>query len=335
MPAMRPDVPNLPPSTESTNSPAALSTRSGPGVAELARLDVHRDSPARAVVQRYLAINAEALRRADGRTRRDEADAVHQMRVSSRRLRSALRSFRPLLDWSWAKALRNELSWLSGELGAFRESEVLAARCDTYSEPDTSSARTVLDGVLRDRLSEARSRTIAALESDRYAVLLDALDEGCRHPSMAEAADRPAIDALPPCVADEWSVLRRRATSVLDAEQNTPAPDADWHAARIAAKRARYAVDAVVPAIDDAAEALADRMSDVTDVLGEHQDASQMADLAANLAAELAGPGPDDAVISLGAVNRVERDRVTMARHEFTILWPNVDTPWLTGWFTR
>ncbi len=193
----------------------------------------------------------------------------------------------------------------------------------------------MLDGILRDRMSEARGRTIAALESDRYAVLWDALDEGCRHPSMAEAADRPAMEALPPCVANEWSVLRRRATSVLDAEQHTPAPDADWHAARIAAKRARYAVDAVVPAVDDAADALADRMSDMTDVLGEHQDASQMADLAAKLAVELAGPVPDDVVISLGVVNRVERDRVTMARHEFTSLWPNVDTPWLTGWFTR
>lgn len=326
---MRPESPNPSPSTEST----AVSTRSN--LSELARLNVHRESPAREVVQRYLATNAEALRRADEGTRRDEPDATHQMRVGMRRLRSALRSFRPLLVRSWADGLRGELSWLSGELGAFRESEVLAARSAGYSEPGTASARTTLDGVLRDRLTVARARAVAALDSDRYAALLDALDDGCRHPAMTDAADRTAWEALPPCVADEWSVLRRRASAALDAEQNTPAPDEDWHSARIAAKRARYAVDAVAPAVDEGAELLAGRMSDVTDVLGEHQDASQMAELAANLAAERAAPGTDDAVTSLGEVNRIERDRVTMARREFARLWPDVDTPELTGWFAR
>jgi len=100
---------------------------------------------------------------------------------------------------------------------------------------------------------------------------------------------------------------------------------------RIAAKRARYAVDAVVPAINEAAEILARRMSDVTDVLGEHQDAAQAAELAANLAEQRT----DDAVFSLGVVNGIERNRVSMARHEFARLWPDVDTPELTGWFTR
>lgn len=326
---MRPESPDPGTSTEST----ALST--GSGLSEPARLHVHRESPARKVVQRYLAINAEALRRADEGTRRSEPDATHQMRVGMRRLRSALRSFRPLLVRSWADGLRDELSWLSGELGAFRESEVLAARSAGYSEPGTASARRTLDGVLRGRLTEARARAIAALDSDRYAALRVALDDGCRHPAMKDAADRPAWEALPPCVAAEWSVLRRRATSVLAAERNTPAPDEDWHSARIAAKRARYAVDAVAPSIDGDAKALARRMSDVTDVLGEHQDASQMAELAANLAAEPAGAGTDEVVTSLGEVNRMERDRVTMARHEFAGLWPDVDTQELTGWFAR
>lgn len=300
----------------------------------MARRDVNSGSPARHVVQRYLANNAEALRLADERTRRDEPDAVHQMRVSMRRIRSVLRSFRPLLVRSWAEALRDDLAWLSGELGAFRESEVLAARCAAHSQPGTAAARTVLDGTLRTRLSDARAGTAATLDSDRYYMLRDALDEACGHPETTDEADRPAVEALPPCVAREWAVLRRRATAVLDAERITPAPDDDWHATRIAAKRARYAVDAVVPAVDEHAAALARRMSDVTDVLGEHQDAAQTAELAANLAAGLR-PGTDGTVFSLGVVNGIERSRVTMARHEFARLWPDVDTPELTAWFSR
>lgn len=338
MPAKRPEFPNWSPSTEPATSSDPSARPGGtepPGVSDLARRDVHPGSPARDVVQRYLAINTEALRRADERTRRDEPDAVHQMRVSMRRLRSALRTFSPLLVRSWAEALRDELSWLSGELGTFRESEVLAARCATHTQPGTSPARPVLDGALSDRLAGARAGAAAVLDSDRYAALRAALDDGCRHPATAEAADRPAGAALPPRVAREWSVLRRRATAVLQAEQTTPAPDADWHATRIAAKRARYAVDAVAPAVGDGSKALARRMSDVTDVLGEHQDAAQTAELAATLAADLTGPGTGDVVFSLGVVNGIERNHVTMARHEFAKLWPDVDTPELTGWFTR
>src|SRR5690606_908188 len=54
--------------------------------------------------------------------------AVHQMRVGCRRLRSDLRTFAPVLDRAWTAALRAELAWLAGALGAARDAEVLRAR---------------------------------------------------------------------------------------------------------------------------------------------------------------------------------------------------------------
>jgi CHAD domain-containing protein len=42
----------------------------------------------------------------------DEPDAVHQMRVATRRLRSALATYRPLLDRERTDPVRQELKWL-------------------------------------------------------------------------------------------------------------------------------------------------------------------------------------------------------------------------------
>ena len=70
--------------------------------------------------------------------RRDEPDAVHKMRVGTRRLRSTLKTFRPLYDRDTTDRLRAELRWLAESLGHVRDAEVLAARLGRAldAEPD-------------------------------------------------------------------------------------------------------------------------------------------------------------------------------------------------------
>src|SRR5438105_15341635 len=55
----------------------------------------------------------------------EDPEGVHQARVATRRLRSDLRTFAPLLDPAWVTSLRDELRWLGAELGGAREAEVL------------------------------------------------------------------------------------------------------------------------------------------------------------------------------------------------------------------
>jgi glutamate-1-semialdehyde 2,1-aminomutase len=47
----------------------------------------------------------------------EDPEGVHQARVATRRLRSDLRTFAPLLDPVWVTSLRDELRWLGSELG--------------------------------------------------------------------------------------------------------------------------------------------------------------------------------------------------------------------------
>ncbi len=55
----------------------------------------------------------------------EDPEGVHQARVATRRLRSDLRTFRPVVDTDWSEPLRDELRWLGELLGRVRDADVL------------------------------------------------------------------------------------------------------------------------------------------------------------------------------------------------------------------
>lgn len=56
-----------------------------------------------------------------------DAEAIHQMRVALRRLRSAMSLFKIMLNDAQSEALRGELRWMQQMLGAARDGDVLLA----------------------------------------------------------------------------------------------------------------------------------------------------------------------------------------------------------------
>src|SRR5256714_4294416 len=119
----------------------------------------------------------------------DGDTAVHQMRVGVRRLRTDLRTFRPLLDPLWSNGLRVELSWLADKLGAARDAEVLRARLRKTAAVDPlaaldDAAVARLDADLAARHEEALTALDAALDSARYRVLLDHLIAAAAPPKV-------------------------------------------------------------------------------------------------------------------------------------------------------
>ena len=81
----------------------------------------------RALVQQS-ADQVAAIARYDPLVRRDEPDAVHQMRVATRRARSALQAFGSIIDREATRPLSEELKWLAVTLGQARDTEVMLER---------------------------------------------------------------------------------------------------------------------------------------------------------------------------------------------------------------
>ena len=87
-------------------------------------------------------------------------------------------------------------------------------------------------------------------------------------PPLTDLAAQPAGDVLPSLAGKAWMKLRK-AVKKLAADS----PDSDLHQARIAAKQARYAAEAVAALGDSGAQAFGRQAARLQTVLGEHQDA--------------------------------------------------------------
>jgi CHAD domain-containing protein len=261
---------------------------------------------------------------------------VHQMRVGTRRLRSDLRTFEPLLDAGWTSKLRAELGWLADVLGGARDAEVLRARLRSTADLDPlapldEAAVARIDAELTVRHEEALTVLDDAMRSPRYLALLDMLVEAARTPQLSPDAQRAAIKALPELVVRPWRKLvygGGPAPGAAGLQQR--GPDDEWHAVRIRGKRARYATDAVASVIGGAASALATALGKVQNLLGEHQDAA----VAADTWLEIAKSDPDDHALAVTAGRLYERERaaVRAARAGFPEAWAAATKKKVTEW---
>ncbi|OMI38368.1 CYTH and CHAD domain-containing protein [Streptomyces sparsogenes] len=224
----------------------------------------------------YVRAQLAAVVALDPAVRLEAPDSVHRMRVATRRLRSAFRSFRKVLDRAATDPLADELKWLAGELGIDRDREVLTARLEERLRglPDELRAGPVaarLGAWARERRGGTRDRLLGVLDGDRYLALLNALDALSAEPPLRPAATRPPEDVLVEAVERDY---RRLAALVTTALAAPPGQDRDlaMHEARKGAKRARYAAEAARPALGRPAKAFADLMTGLQELLGDHQD---------------------------------------------------------------
>jgi inorganic triphosphatase YgiF len=141
--------------------------------------NVERRASVGDLVRSVLSSSADQLIRHDPGTRiGEDPEELHQFRVAARRLRSDLGTFAPLLDPDWAPPLRNELRWIGNAAGVVRDADVLGSRLRhrtaEFSNADHRAATQLLDRLEHERTT-GRTALLAALSSDRYNALIDAL----------------------------------------------------------------------------------------------------------------------------------------------------------------
>ncbi|MDP9251033.1 MAG: CYTH and CHAD domain-containing protein [Chloroflexota bacterium] len=285
--------------------------------ADVVPISIDPAEPASRVIQAALADGFLRLTRNDPGLRLGDGEALHQMRVATRRLRSDLRTFGALLDSDWVSALNEELGWIGDLLGRVRDLDVQLLRLNEHA-PDLASDLAPMIAGLQERRNEAREPMLQALRSDRYRSLLDLLVDAVRNPVTRErVAEIPASKAVRPLLDRAWQRLEKQAETLSDG-----ADDAEYHRVRIRAKRLRYAAEAVVSAMGNGAEAtrgLARRAADLQDLLGSMQDSRVAFEQIERARAE----HPDDVRLAFAAGRLMEREALftSAARNNYPTAW--------------
>ncbi|MDQ3897567.1 MAG: CYTH and CHAD domain-containing protein [Actinomycetota bacterium] len=271
---------------------------------EVAPVRLGKHPSAGDLVQHAIASSVARLMRHDPGVRiGDDPEDVHQARVGTRRLRSDLRTFAPLLKKEWLSSIRDELRWLAGALGAVRDADVLLERLRRQAaglpDVDTAAVAPLFRRLAKER-DQARADLLEVLHTPRYVALLDRLVDAAGHPPCRKAARAPAADVVPGLVAGPVRNVRQAVKALPD----DPAPE-QLHRIRILAKRARYASEAAERLAGKDAAALADALAAVQDVLGGYQDAV-VAETWLQSAAGDSDPAVSRAVGDLIAVQQAE-----------------------------
>ncbi|WP_051479253.1 CHAD domain-containing protein [Arthrobacter sp. H5] len=247
--------------------------------------------------------------------RENEPDAVHHMRVGTRRLRSVLATYRTLLGNDDDVAhLRAELKWLAGVLGRARDTQVMHQRLRELINREAAEllmgpvGRSV-DVELTAEYQSAHGQAVEALDTPRYFKLLRALDE------FSAGSTALAPGSAGRLVRKERKRLRKAVLRWKDAsdEQRT---DELLHVVRKQAKRLRYAAEA---AEGRKAARLARPAHKLQRILGHHQDSVMARGLLRRLGAEAHLNGENG--FSFGRLHGLEQCRAAVAERKFAQAW--------------
>ncbi len=285
-------------------------------------------STAGEVLLAHLGEQAEQVRAQDVLVRLDAPDSIHKMRVATRRLRSALTTFKSLVQPDAARPLRDELKWLAAVLGDARDAEVMRERVGRALEEDDQQHARDVDAELEQTYRAAHEQVLAALDGERYHRLLLGLQALLGSPPLTKPAKRPARKALPPLVARSYAAVREL---VEEAALETDAAQREelLHDARKTAKRARYAAESVTAVFGKEAKAFAQAMEAVQEALGEHQDSV----LTRQRLRELAGTtSSTETAFTYGRLYALEEAREHQTHEHFEAAWTAAQKKSLHRW---
>ncbi|MGH3781477.1 MAG: CHAD domain-containing protein [Pseudonocardiaceae bacterium] len=319
---------------------AGFSSKLGRVLADRMPPGVATPSPGRSageVVLGYLGAQAQRLRRYDPMVRRDVPDAVHQMRVAARRMRSALQAFGRVIDRDETQELVAELKWVAGELGGARDAEVMGERFASMlaklpDERKLGPVDAAFTRAFERRRADARDVGLAALDSDRYLTLHDRIDALLADPPVTARATRKAKRELPKSVRRAYRRVEKR---MAEADRQPPGEGRDGalHETRKAAKRLRYATEAVQSTLGKPAKRLRKRLKAVQDLLGEHQDTAVSRPVLRELAAQAHLEGGNG--FTYGLMYAAEAARAERAENNLPAMWKRMrkrkNVAWLKG----
>jgi CHAD domain-containing protein len=230
---------------------------------KISPLDAVGSAARRAIAFHYSALMHQVSGASAG-----EIEPIHQVRVSTRRLRAVIRLFAPYLSAIKPREIDRELKWISSQAGNVREVDVIENLARKRARELAAALARSLDPLweeLRNRRQHAVDELAAALESRRFKILCDRLGSPVAITVHGDSAFASAACGLAAPIVK--SMIRQGERLPED-----PRP-ADLHKLRVRAKRCRYALETMTGLGDKRIEKMLAKLEGIQDVLGRYHDA--------------------------------------------------------------
>jgi len=207
----------------------------------------------------------------------DDIEAVHQMRVATRRLRVALATFRPAVPPKRFKSWRSAIRTATRALGEARDLDVRIAFLSQFAgELTDRRSRAGIERLLlrlRQTRQACQPHVVEVMDGLEYSRVLEDIDRTMKRVldrAVREGGDEPA-DAVRQYARHE---LHRRISDLLDFESVVvfPADARQLHQMRIAAKRLRYAMEVFAEAWDGLLALAIEQVKRIQNELGDLHD---------------------------------------------------------------
>jgi CHAD domain-containing protein len=243
----------------------------------------------------------------------EDAEALHEMRVATRRLRATMKLFADALP-ARARAYRATVAWLAEALGAVRDVDVQLERLKAWCRemaPRDAEALEAIAGLLRRRRIAARRGLLRALDCPRYDRFVTGFIRLLQDPSAERGyARQPTLATAPDLVRRRMRKVRKTGDDLV-----ASSPATAYHQLRIRGKQLRYALEVYADIYGKPMRRQLDAVVTLHKLLGKHQDAEVAVAYLRELCARRGRRLRPDAIFVIGKIaERYEREAEKLRR---------------------
>lgn len=221
---------------------------------------------------------AQMLRHEEGTRLGEDIEALHDMRVATRRLRAAFEVFKDAFEPGALKPHLMGLRATGRTLGSVRDLDVLIEKGHVYVRSLPEERRPGMQPLMKfwaDERSSARAQMLAFMDSREYAifkrkfnVFLQTPGAGARQPPKDLPMPQKVRDLAPVLIYTRLASVRAFGP-ILDS-----ASIEQLHALRIEFKKLRYSVEYFQEALGKKGKEIVDSLKKLQDHLGDLNDAN-------------------------------------------------------------
>lgn len=278
----------------------------------------------------YLRSQRERLAQSEQAVRQDMPDAAFDLRTAVRRIRAALRTYRPLVvDDQLVTELIDELCWRLGRaVSVVRDAQVARARLTVgLDELDDELLRGPVRALVSEHFAQvdaaANAALSEALDSPPWLAARSRLELFIDDPELTVLAERPAETEL-------LVHIRSTAQLLLEAVRTSDTTDDGLHAVRKTARHLRESALMARPVVGSPVKRFDHRLQKLLRMLGEHQDTVISRRVLAELLATAERAGHNGFTFAL--LYGQERARAEEVRNNLPRRWDRTWRPAYLGW---